>query len=582
MHSTIKFLILLITLCCWGSTLSAQQFQLTIQGTAEEVKEIRKFTTINTFSDSLQMLEQINELYRVVQLSGRLQAEFKKEWSSPTELVLLVSLGSQFKWLRLTPGNVDPSLLRQAGFKERFFKNKPFHYREVAKLLQELVKYSSDLGYPFASVRLDSVEVHDAQVTANLNYLQGPYITFDSIKVSGDLRLNEEFLQTYLRIQPNAPFEASAVAEIRTKMSRLPYLTMTEFPQLSFQNNEATTHLSLTKRPSNQIDGIIGFLPNAKNNGELLLTGQFNLLLQNMFGAGRRLKLQWESFKPQSQLLELAFYQPLLLRSPINTNLGFKSLKEDSTFVNTQFEIDFSYLFKGYGTVRAYSRIKSTRLSATTELIQATVLPDLADFDLTEYGLGYEWSKLNDISNPTRGTLWDIRLAAGTKKLRRNSSVSDSLYNDVDFQNAQATWEAQLQKYWQVGPRFIIASKARGGGVYNKRLFFNDLFRLGGLKSIRGFSENSFFAAEYLYTTIEPRFFIDTNSYLFVFYDQAWSLKYELENETFKDTPRGLGAGINLTTSAGSFNFAWAIGKSKQQDIGVQQSKIHFGYITKF
>ena len=95
-------------------------------------------------------------------------------------------------------------------------------------------------------------------------------------------------------------------------------------------------------------------------------------------------------------------------------------------------------------------------------------------------------------------------------------------------------------------------------------------------------AKNTFFAENFAYSSVEPRFFFETSSYLFVFYDQAWWLNYSLENNKYKDSPSGFGAGISLSTKAGIFNFVWGIGSSKIQEIGFDQSKIHFGYVSRF
>jgi hypothetical protein len=49
-----------------------------------------------------------------------------------------------------------------------------------------------------------------------------------------------------------------------------------------------------------------------------------------------------------------------------------------------------------------------------------------------------------------------------------------------------------------------------------------------------------------------------------------------------QDHPFGFGAGASLTTSAGVFNFAYGLGQSSDQKINFNQSKIHFGYTSRF
>lgn len=114
----------------------------------------------------------------------------------------------------------------------------------------------------------------------------------------------------------------------------------------------------------------------------------------------------------------------------------------------------------------------------------------------------------------------------------------------------------------------------------NKNLFLNDLFRLGGLNSIRGFNENFFFAKRYVYANFEPRFYFDNYSYFLLFFDVAG-----MQGNTIReavDYPISFGAGLSLETGEGAFNFIYALGKSSTQQLGFNFSKIHFGYTGRF
>lgn len=562
-------------------SLLAQDYYLEFEGTAADLREVEKYNIEKQSNDSLILLNQVIDLQQNLQEQGFLSVNIDPFWKDSNHLLATVRLGDRFQWLKLAQGNVDAVMLQKIGYKEKFYLNKPFHYREVSQLMIKLIRYSGDSGYPFASVRLDSVRIHDAGVSARLAYDSGPHITFDTVVLAEQIKINPRFLQAYLRIQPGASFSETVIEDLPDRIKKLPYLRITEKPLLTFQNDQASTYLSLQSTNANQIDGVIGFLPNAKGEGGLLLTGQFNLLLQNMFGSGRSLGLQWESFKQESQLLNINFYQPILFRSPIDLNLKFKLLKEDSTFVNRSFNLDLGYSYQKQ-FVGFYTHLKTARLPSSSLLEDITAFPDLADFNLNQFGVTYRWDNLDNYIDPKAGFRIITRASTGTKKIRKNSAINDSLYQEVDLESNQFSWEAELHGFIPLSKHWVIAGKWSGGGIYNSRLFFNDLFRLGGIKSLRGFSESTFFADNFAYSTIEPRFFFETGSYLFVFYDQAWWLKYTLENNSFEDRPSGFGAGISLTTNAGIFNFVWAVGSSKIQEIGFDQSKIHFGYISRF
>jgi hemolysin activation/secretion protein len=114
----------------------------------------------------------------------------------------------------------------------------------------------------------------------------------------------------------------------------------------------------------------------------------------------------------------------------------------------------------------------------------------------------------------------------------------------------------------------------------NENLFLNDLFRLGGLKSIRGFNENFFYARSYVYINIEQRLFFDQSSFLMIFVDGG-----TLENPYFAKTidyPVSFGAGLNLETGSGIFRFIYGVGKSNLQPLEFSYSRIHFGYLARF
>lgn len=562
--------------------LFSQDYYLEFRGSPNDLEVVEKYNLNKKSADSSYLISQLNSLEAHLQQEGYLGVEINTLWKDSAHLQADVNLGSRYQLVTLEPGNVDPVLLQKIGYKQRLFHNRPFHYMEVGNLMEKLIDHSGNSGYPFASVKLDSVQVRDTEIRARLLFDPGPLITFDSIELEQPVRINHKFIQAYLRIVPGTPFCESVIEEVASRIGKLPYLRLTEDPRLTFQNDQATTHLSLQSVKSNQIDGVIGFLPNAREDGNLLLTGQFNLMLQNVFGSGRTLDFQWESFKPESQLLNINFYQPILFRSPIDLSLGFHLFKEDSSFVNRIFNLDLGYSHRKRHFIGIHTLVKASRLPASNLLDDAVTFPDLADFNLTQFGGTYKWDNLDNYISPKSGYQIGLQASAGIKKIKRNSAINDSLYQDLDFETNQFSWEAKFQGYFHLSKHWVISSQWMGGGIYNERLFFNDLFRLGGLKSLRGFSENTFFADNYSYSSIEPRFFFDTDSYLFVFYDQAWWLKYALENTRFKDTPSGFGAGISLSAGAGIFNFVWGVGNSNTQKIGFDQSKIHFGYISRF
>lgn len=565
-----------------SNEIKAQDKRSLIFLASEQDKEIiNNYFDRTILTDSVGAINLYTEIVHNLHSKGFLTAGVDSIFFSEDDIKVFIQVGDQFQWANLDPGNVGESLLSLAGYKKSYFNQKKFHYSEVLKLFDKILNHSENQGYPFATIGLDSIIINENQVTATLKYDEGAYIIYDSLVILGNSKTKKKFLSDYLRISQGQPYEELNFKNIPAKLKRLPYLRLVEPPQVTFQNNEGTIHLNIEDKKINQIDGIIGFFPNAGNDNKLLLTGQFNLLLQNMFGTGKALHLEWQKIKPLSQLLDISYFHPNIISSPINLGASFSLLKEDTTFINRDAGINFSINKGLYSDIRIYTNIRSSNLLSTSQFKNSSILPEYADFVLNSYGIGYKWSNLDDLFFPTRGILFEMDGAVGNKNIKKNGKLPQELYDDISERSLQIHMKTEISAYYAVKNRIVILNRLRGGVIKNDQLFLNDLFRIGGLHSLRGFNENFFFASQFLTTTCEVRMMLDNESYFQLFADQG-VLKYNLTKKNFIDYPTGIGLGLNLALDGGIFNFVYALGGAKAQPLNFQSSKIHFGYISRF
>jgi hemolysin activation/secretion protein len=112
-------------------------------------------------------------------------------------------------------------------------------------------------------------------------------------------------------------------------------------------------------------------------------------------------------------------------------------------------------------------------------------------------------------------------------------------------------------------------------------LFENEVYRIGGLRTIRGINEESIFATAWSVATLEFRWLLEENSALFVFIDQAW-YEYKSTRGYIRDIPINAGAGFNFETKAGIFTFNYALGKQFDNPVLVRNGKISFGFRSLF
>ena len=125
----------------------------------------------------------------------------------------------------------------------------------------------------------------------------------------------------------------------------------------------------------------------------------------------------------------------------------------------------------------------------------------------------------------------------------------------------------------------------QGGYIYNSSdstIFENELFRIGGLNTLRGFDEESIFASGYSIVTLEFRYLLEQNSYLYVFTNDAWYENKSSSASIREDIPYGFGAGISFETNAGIFSINYALGAQNGQTPLLKSAKIHFGFVNIF
>ncbi len=554
---------------------------LNIETSAEEQLVLRKYNYPTEHADSLRAEMAVRQLINTLHSDGYLLASTVSRTKVNNELRLRVSIGEKFAWLKLSSGNVENSLLRRSGYKQTQFEEKPFRFNQVARMEKSLLSFAERNGYPFASLKLDSLRIEENQIGASLNLDLGPLILFDSLDIKSDFTLKARFLGNYLGIVQGSPYDQRKIDYLGQRLRNLPYLRVSEASTLTFQNSEATVHLKVQKRPVNQIDGIIGFLPNSNKSDGLLITGQVDIDLLNPFGSGKKIGLHWQKLSEETQNLNLLYAHPNVLGSPLNFDFAFDFLKQDTLFTKRIFDLKISYNLGGNSFLNAFSSSEGTNLIGTPKITN-NELPSVVDFDLTSYGLGFDWNNFNDPFLISKGTGFNLKASTGNKKISRNVGLPSAVYQGVDLKTLQYTFDLNFQNYLRLKNNFVLVNKLRGGLKANDQLFRNDAFRLGGLKTIRGFNENFFFATKYALATLEGRLLFDESSYLLLFSDLAY-LRGEFKTSPTSDWALGLGAGLSFATSSGIFNFIYALGSSQNTGkFNFNQSKIHFGYTTRF
>jgi hemolysin activation/secretion protein len=233
--------------------------------------------------------------------------------------------------------------------------------------------------------------------------------------------------------------------------------------------------------------------------------------------------------------------------------------------------VGLEYYFLGDKRIRVFYENQGANTIGNDDFIS----PDLADSQTDLFGLGAYISDLDYRFNPRKGYYLDATAATGQKEVTSRAEGEPNLVSDIYNFNLDAGYFIPLFK------RSSIHIRMQGGMFLNENMFRNEIYRIGGLKTLRGFDEQAIFASTFAIGTIEYRFILEQNSNLFLFFDQAYYEDESLE-VAISDTPFGFGAGVNFETNAGIFSLTYALGSQFGNNISFRGGKVHFGFTSFF
>ena len=341
-------------------------------------------------------------------------------------------------------------------------------------------------------------------------------------------------------------------------------------------------YLFLDKKEATQFDGIIGFLPNATTK-KTVLTGDLKAKLVNeIFRNGETLDVEWRRLQSQTMDGNVHAIYPYLFGTPIGIDYALKIYKKDTTFLDVNNNIGAQYYFSGLNYFKIYYKQRNTSLISTSGLDLVTTLPEYADISTQSYGAGIFIEKLNYRFNPRKGVSFSLNGQTGNRTIKKNAKVNELAYDGLLLHSTQYQFETNFALYIPIKGNNVLKFGLQGASdLGNSTIFRNELFRIGGLKTLRGFDEETIYASTYFIPTIEYRFLFARNSNILLFAEGAW-YENNSDGNYLKDTPMSVGAGVNFETKAGILSLNYGIGNQKGNGFDPRSGKIHFGMTKLF
>ncbi|GAB5401254.1 MAG: membrane protein [Aureisphaera sp.] len=430
------------------------------------------------------------------------------------------------------------------------------------EVLSYLNKQLSLEGNPFARIALsDITKQDDKTLRANLNILLGPQRTLDAIVIKGYEKFPKSFLKYYAGVRTGKTFDRDKITRQNDLLNNLGFVNTLKPPEALFRKDSTSVYFYLEKRNNNLFDGILGFATNPETQ-KIEFNGYLNLELNNNLNFGEQLLINYKADGREQQNFRVKTVLPYLFKSPFGISGELTIFKRDSTFSTTDQQARFHYqagpslsLSTGY---RAY---ESSNL-----LDEVVAGSPVQDYNSRYALLGVTYRRPQTQGFFRTKTLIELNGEVGTRE------------NDAGAQD-QFRISGRLSHIFDLNLRNSIYLNSESSVLSSDDYLTNELFRFGGINSIRGFSENSIDASLFSVLNTEYRYLFNGTTYIHSIVDLAY---FENNVLNLKEELFSFGLGLGLNTEAGIFRFNIANGISQDQEFKFSNTKIHISLSSRF
>lgn len=562
------FFIFFFTIC-WNT--SAQNFYLKIKGKNNLENKTIDSLIYNTKHKNIKSLtDEIKAFSLKLTKSGYI--DNITDEAKPINDSVYISefiLGEKIKFLII---NLDTDSLLTSIISSSIKNNKiQLPYNEIDFFLKEASQKLEKIGYALAKLKLINIERNQNILYADLKLETAQKRNLNTITIRYAEEETTKFPKGHLKQinkkYQNTIFNQKTVEKINDDFNKFSFVNQVKYPEILFTKDSTTIYVYLEKRKSNNFDGFLGFSNN--ENKKITLNGYLDLKLDNILGSGEELSVYWKSDGNNQKSFKGSLEIPYLFKSPLGLKTQLNIFRQDSTFQNTNIAIDLSY-FINYSS-RIYIGYHKTE-SSNIQNLESNLISDFNNSFITS---SFEYTKFN---NPN--TSFPIKTQIGTS-LALGSREIKNLTNNTT--NQQFIINLNIIHNILLNNKSAIELKTQNYYMQSKRYLANELFRFGGLNSIRGFPENSLNAYYYSTITTEYRYLITPNLYIHSILDYSiLKNKLEFSNSIYTENLIGLGAGIGINTKNGLFKIAVANGNNTKNKFETYNTIIHISYNVKF
>ncbi len=565
MKSIAHFLLFFII----GLNCSAQNFHLRLIGSSQtENKSIDSLNYKYKHTNTKSITDEINLTSKRLSKIGFIENQIlENSKENDSSYVAKFSLGERINFIRIYIGR-NPTIIDLISL-DKTKDSITLPYGQIEPFLDQIIQKLEQKGFALAKLKLINIQKKNNSLYADLQFESGQQRQLNEIVVKfAESNKKNSFPEGHLtqlnRKYKNSAFNQDIIRKIHDDFEKFGFVSQIKYPEILFTKDTTKVYVYLEKRKSNNFDGFIGFTNN--ENNKLVFNGYLDLTLENALKAGEQFSLNWRSDGNNQKTFKASIELPYLFKSPIGLKAQIYIFKQDSIFQNTQTAIDLGY-FANYNT-RIYLGYKSTESSD----IQNTNNSTISDYNNSFLTSNLEYTKFDPI-NSTFPKKTTISITMGIGKRTTNGLTETLGTNKQTYININAMHNFYLNK------KNCININYQNYFLKSNTYIINELYRFGGINSIRGFTENSLQANFITAIISEYRYIISQDLFIHSIMDYGY---YEDKSTSNKGNLLGFGLGMGIKTKNGLLKLAFSNAKTASEEMKFYNTIATISYNIKF
>lgn len=548
----------LLFLLLFSPYLYSQQFYLKIEGSSStENKIIDSIGYTKTHKEIKNLLEAQNNFNQNLLKIGYLENELlETKKTNDSSFTFKYNLGNLTRNIEIKIDSLSNEVTEVLTIKS----SETILLSNLENFINEKLSILEKKGFAQSKIKLENFNKTENKLQAHLIIELNQVRKINNLVFQGYNQFPNGIKKVFLRKYQSKPFNKSVIKKIHSDFNSLPFVTQTKYPEVLLTTDSTKVYLYLEKRKNNSFDGFLGF-GNNEETQKLQFNGYLDLNLYNNLNSGERFNLYWKNDGNKQSTFNVNLDLAYIFKSPMALKSNLKIFKQDTIFQNSSFDFDLGYMIN-YNT-KAFIGYKDN----VSEAIQKITSSDLKDLKSTFITTTFEHKKID----------FDDSLFPDKFSIFTKFGIGDRTASSLKTNQFFAQF--QFQQLLELNKKNYIHLKSDTYFLQSTNYYTNELYRFGGIQSIRGFNENSLQGNIFSGIFAEYRYVASPYLYFYSITDFAY---YQDKANNSKDQLYGLGFGFGLLSNGGLFNLVYANGNTGSQNIKLSNSIVQISFKTYF